>query len=161
MNPEDFRQLLINPGTKLSLWGDDGGNWHKNDFVKGTLSSYIIVERKILRRKSEVEVDWDVGAIVSLLEPLQTKDYDHKEYLGYKLFLIQRDISWQAWDDSDLNVFVYGIKQGEELINGPLKFDEWLPKTTWLACCSTMFVDNTNSEFLQNIKRRIADEKQG
>ena len=137
MKPEDFRQLLIKPGTALGLLGEEIGP----GLVKGTLTSYVVVERHHNMYREVEEIVWDTAIILTLLIPLQIKTVDAKEYSGNRLLLIQRNPE-RAWDNSDPNVHVFGIPEGENLGEGPLARNVWQPKTVWLESHAIMTVEN-------------------
>jgi len=152
MNPEDYRQLLTSPGTPVSLIGDDAppqDEWSHGEKVVGVLASYIIVERHHVYGKQTEETIWDTAAIVHLDTSLQTSGWGG-EYCGDRLLIYHRhpDFAW----DSDCIVFVFGIRQGESLGEGPVPLATWMPKTVMLAGFALLTVQDgskPNSQFTE------------
>lgn len=149
MKPDDFRQLIIQPGTLIGLIGDyNGSEWSHSEQVQGNITDYIIVERHqpIAHNKEMGDVEWDTAALVSLPVPLQTLGYHsnlstEEEYNGDKLLLIHRYPNF-AWDNVDPTVHVFGIKHDTSLENSPLRLTAWRPKTIWLSSAAVMTVED-------------------
>src|SRR5262245_51715290 len=147
MKPEDFRRLLLNPGTVISLAGEYGGSsvWNDDKLVRGILKSYIVVERHFtLWAKDKSDSIWDTAIVMGLDDPLQCFNFQRQNYSGDELLLMHRHEIF-PWDNDDPSVLVYGIREGESLETSPLTRDLWLPKTQWLAGASTMSVEDPSS----------------
>lgn len=154
MKPEDYRQLLINPGTLVGLIGDDAppeDEWSHGEHVIGVLTSYVVIERHHAYGKRPVERVWDAAAFVSLTAPLQTTGWEG-EYSGDTLLVYHRypDLAW----DSDCIMFVFGIHQGGLPGGGPLPLSIWRPQTVLLSGFATMTVQDGSrpSSFLEDRK---------
>src|SRR5262245_3130609 len=118
MKPEDFRRLFIQPGTLLSLVGEDYGGleWDYEERIKGVLKRYLIIEHHH-HATSKPTGMWDTAMVLSLPEPLQTDAPEN--YAGTELLLLQRYPD-HPWDNEGQTVWVFGIHQGETLPEGPV-----------------------------------------
>jgi hypothetical protein len=143
MKPEDFSQLLLKPGTLVGLIGDygDDSKWSHGAMIKCILISYIVIER----RHHPYPNKWDAGAIVSSNQFLETVGCEGQEYSGDRFLLIQR-VPNLAWDNQDPGVYVYGIKNGEQLGEGSLLREQWEPKTVWLSAAANLSVEEPGSQ---------------
>jgi hypothetical protein len=142
MKPEDFRQLILKPGTLLSLAGEYGGPSVWGDAqVQGNLAFYAVVEREFTLWSDERSGIWDTAIVMSLPTPLTSPDFKEREYIGSSLLLLHRypDI---AWNYDDPPVVIYGILENIFTISEPLELSSWRPKTMWLAGCTTMAVED-------------------
>jgi hypothetical protein len=160
MQLQDFRQLLLKPGTLIGLYGDDGKSaWAELALVKCILKSYVVVERHHNFDAGQNEIQWDAGAIVSTLNPIRVNGYDSQEYFGGELLLIQRGDYSIRWDNHDPNVHVFGIR-GELPVTMPVPRSLWQPKTVWLACASIMTVEEPTmrSEFSKFLQKRAQND---
>ncbi len=159
MKPEDFRKLSIKPGTVLSIIDSEEG-WSYDERVKGTLKSYVVVERHwpVISKAHKI---WDAGIILSLPTPLQMT-MGSTEFRGDELLLIHRyppvhcypNFPWDKigfsfgnpdypWDDYGHTVLVFGIQQGKTLGEGPIALSVWQPKTVMLSYDAVMLVEDT------------------
>src|SRR5262245_32066118 len=102
MNPEDFSQLLLKPGTLVGLIGsyDGASEWSHGEILKCTLVSYIVIERHDNPGQNNNISVWDTGAVVSSNQILKTMGSGSREYYGNRFLLIQR-IPRLAWDNQD------------------------------------------------------------
>src|SRR5689334_12626974 len=102
MKPEDFRQLLVTPGTLLGLIGDYGGpsDWSHHQLLKGLLESYLVLERHHNTDRDNSDIVWDAAATLTLMAPLDTVGFHSERYIGTELLLIQR-LPIFAWDSND------------------------------------------------------------
>ena len=144
MKPEDFRQLLLPPGAKLSLIGGDygGAEWSYEERIKGVLKLYVVIERHhhaTIAPKS----DWDAAAIMMLPKPVAVTE-DSVSYVGNELLLIQRYPNF-PWDDEGQTVWVFGIQPGELVTDRPLARQVWQPKTVLLSYGATMLEEEAPS----------------
>src|SRR5712691_4489524 len=107
MKPEDFRKLLIKPGTALSLSGEYGSSsvWGDKP-VRGTLTTFLVVERDFtLWAKDSKAPIWDTAIILSLEALLHVTGLKSEEYAGNQLLLLHRHNDL-AWDNNDPDVHV-------------------------------------------------------
>ncbi len=155
MKPENFRQLLLKPGTLLGILGEEIGP----GLVKGTLASYIVVEFPFSIDARE-EVVWDAAIMMTLFTPLHVRVMNGQEYHGNDLLLIHRNPQC-AWDNNDPNVLVFGIRESEFLEGGPLAHNIWQPKTIWLEDHATMTVEDPSapSEISQLLRKRDEERR--
>lgn len=161
MKPEDFRSLLLKPGTLIGLAGDYSGDseWSHGELIQGELKQYIVVEHNdmIIEDKKM----WDAAAIISLQTPLKTIGLKSEAFWGRHLLLIQR-YAEAAWDANDPVIHVFGIKDEKIFIDGAvLSREVWQPKTVWLASAAVMTVedDDAPSEMALAFRKR-AERKQ-
>ncbi len=155
MKPEDYRQLTLKIGTPVSLAGEYGGpsTWSEG-ILEGKLYCYLVVERDFtLWMDDKSKSVWDTGAIVALERPLAMTGFHGEAYQGIQLLLLHRHPN-TAWDNSDPDVHVYGIKQNESLEKGPLSISQWRLKTVLLAGTCTMSVDDPLSPSLISTLRK-------
>lgn len=159
MKPSDFRELVNKPGTSIGLIGEYSGDsdWSQGSVIKGTLTAYIIVERKDLG----AEMTWDTGAIISLNSTLHSRGMSSENFVGDRLLLLHRypDL---AWDNKDPNVHVYGISSTIDLSDTPIAFSVWHSKAVWLSAAAIMVVeDSENTSEMAQALRRKEDNKSG
>jgi hypothetical protein len=135
----------------LGLLGEEMGPGVK----KGKLTAYIVVERHHNMYEEKGKGVWDAAILMSLFTPIHIHLIDNQEYSGKELLLIQRYPD-RAWDNSDPNVHVFGILEGENLSDGPLALTEWQPKTIWLESHAIMTVEDPSapSEVSKHMKKR-------
>ena len=160
MEPQEVRELLIKPGTRISLSGEYGGEstWSPS-VITGVLKAYIVVEH--IRATWVVgHTVWDTAVIVALDSVLYTQDFYDTDYVGSEVLLLHRyeDV---AWDNDDPTVLVFGIKQAEILGEGPLAVAMWRPKTMPLAGAAVMAVHDplapSQLALLHKARGRITD----
>ncbi|MCP4599557.1 MAG: SHOCT domain-containing protein [Proteobacteria bacterium] len=136
MKPEDSRQLLLKPGTPVSLVSADYGGveWDYDDRLKGSLSSYLVAERHWPK------VTWDTACILSLPRPIQAS-IDSEDYFGSALLLFHRLLD-VPWDDYDRIVLVFGIQHQASIGEGPQTLNVWRSKTVLLSYGANLLVED-------------------
>jgi hypothetical protein len=142
MKPEDFRQLLLKPDTKLGLLGNWYPDLNHRGLIEGTLASYIAVERHHNHSDDwrQETIVWDAAVVMLPSIQLQGTVDDKQEYLD-ELLLLHRFPNF-AWDNSDPVVHVFGVKRSESLPRGALARSIWQPKTVWLESRAVMTVED-------------------
>ena|SRR6185436_8785390 len=153
MNPEQFRQLKLKPGTELGILGE----YSVPKPTKGALKAYIVLERNFNTVNAEKGTkEWDTAIVMSLFAPLEAIGANEEKYTGSELLLIHRHPNF-AWDNGDPTVLVFGIRQGESLENGPLARVDWEPKTIWLEGHAIMTVEDASapSEISKVMRDRV------
>jgi hypothetical protein len=141
MRPENFRKLLIKPGSSVGLFGDggDSDNWTDNRVVLGVLQRYLLVRRSAWNHHEDV---WDAGALVELNIPLKTRGYSRGIFEGSYLFIMLHDPNKQ-YDSNDASVHVLGIKDKRLLVANLIEKRFWEPGTERLAY-RALFIDMVN-----------------
>jgi hypothetical protein len=140
MNPNEFRQLLIEPGRLLGLYGDYNApsSWSHGKWLQAVLNSYLVVERHHHWKKM-IGIDWDTAAIVTLVDLLEVS-VDEGDYSGNQLLLILRYPD-SSWEDGGI-IHVFGIPSDVQLGIGPLEVKAWRPKTLWLSAAAQLKLGN-------------------
>src|SRR5262245_19830931 len=142
MRPEDFRRLLIKPGTQVSLAGEYGGpsTWEGGSLY-GALRKYLVVERDFTIWATTGQQNiWDTAAVVTVDIPLRTRDFEGKEFVGSELLLLHRQRD-SAWDNNDPDVQVFGVRLSGILEKGSLALDMWRPHTARLAGAAILSIE--------------------
>jgi hypothetical protein len=158
MKTEDFRKISIEPGRVVGLIGDynEPSTWTYEEQVQVTLQQYVVAERRHAMGVQKTEdILWDTVATAAFAIPFETISIEPEgeKLVVSELLLFLRNAS-TAWDD-ECTVFVYGVKQGELLGEGPLLLKDWQPKVAWLSAAATMTLEDTPnlSEYSRAIHR--------
>src|SRR5688572_23388012 len=140
MRPENFRKLLIKPGSTVGLFGDgdDRDNWTDNRVILGVLQKYLLVRRSAWNHHEDV---WDAGALIELNTPVKTRGYRHV-FEGMHL-LIMHHYPEHPYDSSEPLVHVLGIKDKRLLAVNLIEKRLWEPGTERLAY-RALFIDMVN-----------------
>ena len=146
MKPEDFRKLLIPPGTRISLISGEGGDWNWENRPTGTLEKYVVAQNPFHIRRDKP--DWDTVVIMALDNPIQAVGIlDKTLYSGNKLLLFHRSPIESGtpykvhWDSNDQTTIAFGIQPQVKFNDEPLSTDIWQPNCVLLEYFATVIVE--------------------
>lgn len=144
--PEDYRQLDIQPGTRIGLIGDYNGpsTWSHEKLIITSSWRYIVLQKNALFGRPAGE--WDTAILVTLKEDFETVDMFPNKVVKVNAFILVHRYGtinghtppWQQ----EATLLVYGIRSGEELVGDFFRLEEWLPKTAYLSAAAVLTVED-------------------
>ncbi len=147
--PEDFRKLLIPPGTRISPVSGEAGEpeWNYDNRPQGVLEKYLVAQNPFHLGRDNPK--WDTVVIISRDNPIRVAGMlDKTLYSGNKQLLFHRSsietgTPYTAhWDADDQTTIAFGIQPQVMFNEEPLSTDIWQPNCVLLEYFATVIVED-------------------